>query len=655
MRRLCLLAALISATACDDARRPGGTSPTPVARDGGALDAAGSDGAADALPAPDVDPRADALPDTGADALPDTGTDALPDTGLDAGTPDADPSADATPALDAQPLPDAQTPPDAQAFPDAQPVDAGPPSNAAVALASARALPNGPANVLVDGAVVTFVRTQALGNDLPGFVIQADRTGPALWIAVDPATLAPPPAVGDRVSLVITAVGSNTTTIRLATTIAGYTRQASGVSLAPYVQEVSQTSDLVSALTDYEAELVRASGTVSSGFRPAGSLFVTARVETAAVIGEPNLELRLPTTVNEIVGLGFGCSFTVQNPLWRFEARAQLQAFSAGELTAVTCPPVRLVTAAASSPTRVLLAFDRPVAASSVLSNGSQFTFSNGLVATGARVVGGNVIVSTTTQQALAGYSVTVSGTVQDVRGGAVDPNFRTASFSGSPPTALVRVNEVNANIAGGCDLVELRVERGGSMDGWVLRNRDLVLATFTGLSVIANQYVVVHATGASATCNPLGVSGGEVVSPTDQPRATFPTNFDGAFDWYSTQGGIVNTDTVLALYDGNGNIVDAVLVSDDPTGTTANASEDAAQLVAAVGEWTTPQGTVPSGGFVDDTFCAAAVAGLDLTGTDATGNTLQRTSNADTNTALDWTSSGPATWGALNPGQSPF
>jgi hypothetical protein len=155
------------------------------------------------------------------------------------------------------------------------------------------------------------------------------------------------------------------------------------------------------------------------------------------------------------------------------------------------------------------------------------------------------------------------------------------------------------------------------------------------------------------AACNP-GSAGNET-SPAGYPASGFAANFDSAFDWYGGAGGIVATNTVLSLLDPQGNIADAVLLSADATGMTAAASEDAAAGVAAVGEWSTPGGAVPPGGFVDDNFCAYAVPGLGRTGVDRLGNTIQRTNNLDTNTQSGWAESLLPTWGANNSGQSNF
>jgi hypothetical protein len=57
--------------------------------------------------------------------------------------------------------------------------------------------------------------------------------------------------------------------------------------------------------------------------------------------------------------------------------------------------------------------------------------------------------------------------------------------------------------------------------------------------------------------------------------------------------------------------------------------------------------------------FSANAVLDLDATGPDATGDTIQRLDNTDTNTKADWNTATvtiqPQTWGALNAGQTPL
>ena len=83
----------------------------------------------------------------------------------------------------------------------------------------------------VDGAVVTYVKS-SIGSDPAGFFVQAEQTGPALFVAVDPTALTPVPVPGDQVSFVVTQVVS-VTSVKEATAITTFTRTAQNVALAP--------------------------------------------------------------------------------------------------------------------------------------------------------------------------------------------------------------------------------------------------------------------------------------------------------------------------------------------------------------------------------------------------------------------------------------
>lgn len=164
-----------------------------------------------------------------------------------------------------------------------------------------------------------------------------------------------------------------------------------------------------------------------------------------------------------------------------------------------------------------------------------------------------------------------------------------------SPGCAVVRINEVNGNIDSGCDLMELRVVAGGTMDGFRLRERDADSFTFTGLTVATNDLVVVHWNGNSATCNP-NASPNETISITQHPAATFAANYDTAYDWYTSDSGITSTDNVLTLYRSGGAIADAVFVANDTSGSAATGTETQAAAVAAAGEWEMVGGGIPPG-----------------------------------------------------------
>jgi hypothetical protein len=217
-------------------------------------------------------------------------------------------------------------------------------------------------------------------------------------------------------------------------------------------------------------------------------------------------------------------------------------------------------------------------------------------------------------------------------------------------------INELNANIAGGCDLIELRVTQDGSLGGFTLTERvgntslsspELNFAFPQGFNVTKNAIVVVHINSGSATCNPKGATQ-ELTSPTGQLAASFTGNYDTAFDFWSNDDGLVATDNVITLDDVAGNIVDAVLVES----ATSGAADTLAQgnKVAAAGQWS--PGPTANGMYAASDFATSAVPGLKGTGTAASGTSLQRNVDADSNTKGDWVTAAQ-TFGTINAGQA--
>jgi hypothetical protein len=217
-------------------------------------------------------------------------------------------------------------------------------------------------------------------------------------------------------------------------------------------------------------------------------------------------------------------------------------------------------------------------------------------------------------------------------------------------------INEVNANIGTSCDLIEIRVKEGGSVQGFRIMERTTTVMNFPTMNVQKNDYIIIHVNGGNATCNP-GTATSETMSKNERPQASNARNFDTAYDWYTTHSGLVSTDNVITLLDGTGKIVDAVFLSSrTETGTesTANATTTQANTVAAAGEWTVVSG-MPPASFTGADFHPHAALGLASTGTAFTGTSIQRNSNNDTNTKTDWAAPAANTWGANNPGQTDF
>jgi hypothetical protein len=299
----------------------------------------------------------------------------------------------------------------------------------------------------------------------------------------------------------------------------------------------------------------------------------------------------------------------------------------------------------------VLVTFDRPLDEGSVLANGSQFTIDMGLTVSAAVASGDTVTLTTSSQTPSTSYTVTVADTVTDAAGTGVDSSFNTATFSGFTTPATIVINEVNANLPVGCDLVEIRALTAGAIGGHQLWQRQQAVMTFPEMSLAAGEFVVIHL-GSLTNCNMTGAVN-ETSSPSSADQATHPQNYDTAYDLYADAGGLTATSNVLTLVNPVGAIVDAVLLhNDDPN--VAGTSEARAAEVVAASQWTNPDGMVPSGGYIDADFITGGVPGLAATDATPGGTSIQRTSDTDDDDRDDWTSAPvTSTWGAQNAGQS--
>ncbi len=562
----------------------------------------------------------------GGGTVEDAGSDAgMDDAGMDAGTEDAGT--------------------------DAGTLDAGTLLEQQVAQARTNALQALTATQDLTAATVTYLKP-AVGAEGAGFFVQASPTGPAVFVAVDPSTLTPAPQVGDTVSFTATTY-ANVSSFHEVTALTGWSRVSSGGSVTSFTQDLTAATTLSANVDALDSELISMRGVLDGGFATAGTGYQAAFFGSVANPVD-NVRFRAPTTLVDSLDLVRGCELTVgPTPLWRFTTQAQPSAWVAGDVTIHSCPAPTLVSAAAVDATHVLLTFSRNLATGSVLTDGSQFTFDNGLTASAAAVSGRTVTVTTSAQTGGTSYTATVANSVTDTLAAPLGmPN--TATFLGFEVRAVLRINELNANIAGGCDLIELRVVSGGSMNGFKLLERDLgTLVTFTNFTVATNDLIVVHLNGPFATCNP-GTGTQETTAKNQQAAATFTANYDTAWDWYSSDTGLTATDNVITLYDATNTIVDAVFVANAPTGTAAAGTETQAALVAAANQWQQVGGGIPSGGFIDDTFRANAALDLDATGTAASGESIRRIDDTDDNDMADW-AQGASSFGAINPGQTPF
>lgn len=400
-----------------------------------------------------------------------------------------------------------------------------------------------PATVNLGGLVVTYVRTTSPGTSDPkGFFVQASATGPALFISVDPATLQPTPTVGDQVSFGVTtlvALG----VMKAPSVLVNYSRQATGFDVSTLAQNVNDV-DLVTALADYQLEIVNVDGTLASAATTGGTGFLKYTLATTA--NPTSVGARFATAVADQLDLAQGCQVSLRNaPLWRFNAEPQPTAYAVTDVTAVTgCPAPKVLGAQATSTTTVTVMFDRQISATSLLADGSQFTFDAGAIAVTAAALVASPSRSVTLTLASAmdanAHTVVVAGTVQDLIGSAVDATANSAQFLGFgsclPQLTISQVYGAGGNAAGGGnpaavwknDYVELH-NRGAlavNLSGYSLQYGSTSNTTWSGVNALvgtipADGYFLVKLAG--------GANGVDLTVTPDQTVTSSPLNLSGS------------------------------------------------------------------------------------------------------------------------------
>jgi hypothetical protein len=490
----------------------------------------------------------------------------------------------------------------------------------------------------IQNAIVTYTKP-LIGGDVAGFFVQAQQVGPAVFIAVDPTTLTPAPVAGDEVSFHVVSVNVDGG-LREATAITGFARASEGNSLSALVQDLSSAANLVSNLDGFESELSSVSGTIVGTFGGSGTGFVAAELTTAGVTAATGLKLRLPSTLQTSLDLEEGCVVNVTNtPMWRFYAQAQPSAWASADIAVVSCPAPQVISAVATSPTSVTVTFDRNISAS-ILADGSQFGFTGGLTASAA-IATGDVATVTTATQSAGSYTVTVASTVKDELGTAVSSTANTATFSGYVPVAVVQINEVNPNLTGSTDLVELLVLTGGSLGGLTLQ-QDLsaptvALATLPAINFAAGDLVVVHMTPGTVT-----------TETTTKGDCTDPACYPGAWDVAGGTTGITFSNQVLVVLDPALAIQDAVaFVKSGSTTSTFPANLQAIQTAAA---WLPADCGGALCTYTSTPTAQAVSADWSTVANTAAGASIARAANGNTKQATDWAITTSSSFGASNP-----
>jgi hypothetical protein len=527
-----------------------------------------------------------------------------------------------------------------------------PAADTSAQIAAVRASPEGAISLPIDRALVTYVKTK-VGTDPAGFFLQAQKNGPALFVAVDPTTLSPSPLPGDRVSLVATQKAATTTTagqVRV-TGLSSFVVHGRGESVTPLLVDAS-TVDLVSLIPDYESEYLTVSGTLTSTFGNSGAEHQQANLSTVGNPNEPGtstfLKLRMPSTLLTALvsrhDVNQGCSLTVTAPLWRFGSTAQPSAWMEQDLQVLSCPAPRLLNAVATSATSLTLIFDRALRPASVLASGGQFTFDNGLKATAATVLDREVRLTTSTQVSGTVYTVTVAGTVQDVMGTSVNPTARSKGFIGFKKQAVLRINEVAPNLVSSSgapiqrDVVELYVVQSGFTDNMSLTTDNFIVASLPPVDVTAGDLIVVHLSPDAATNR--DAPGSETASKSEYPSASYASNYDTAWDFHgSSNGFIVYANTVLRVRDSAGNTQDAVAFV-QPGNTSVTGFPPLLQALQAEGLWQPLHcngAPCTYSSFPSALDVSANWGGL-FSSTSSRSTTVYRFDNLDSDSRSDWT-----------------
>jgi hypothetical protein len=512
-------------------------------------------------------------------------------------------------------------------------------------IADVRAAADGAVNNLpVHGVYVTYTKP-LLGQDVAGFFVQATQAGPAIFVAVDPASLATPPKAGDLIDFEATMVATQTG-LKEITGVANLVIVSSGNDISALVTDVSSATDLVTNLGMYESRAIRIAGSFADDFTTAGAPQVATAIATTGLT-DTNLKLRMPEAIRAQYGLGAGCSATADyGVMWRFNATAQPSVYDPASLTNMTCPAPTVVDALPTSSTEVVIHFTRPLDPATV--QPTDFTFDGGLTAQAVSVNGTDVTVtlatSTTGGQM---YTVTVA-TVNDTLGAAIGmPN--NAIFKGYVPVAKMLFNEINPNISSSRDLIELVVIAPGSTNGVTLLQKSgstaTTLATLPDVTVAAGDIIVIHLNPTSANGN---APTSETTAKNEYANTTYKANFDGAWDFLGGTTGLVNSNRVLELDAPGGTVVDAVPFA--LTGQTPMAFPADLQALQAAGLWLPADcGGMPCTYTSNPTAVVISVL-YDNVGSTPAGDSISRKPNMNTKQKSDWNAAGVPSWGAPNP-----
>ncbi|MEO7110569.1 MAG: hypothetical protein ABI183_09040 [Polyangiaceae bacterium] len=505
----------------------------------------------------------------------------------------------------------------------------------------------------IDHALVTYVR-RAVAPDPAGFFLQAEQTGPAVFVAIDSSSLSPAPVAGDDVSMTVTSV-TNVASLHEILAVSGFKINSHGNAIAPLLRHVSTSTDLVTKLDNYESEYIELDGFVAEKFGGSGGS-VSAEITTAAFASPTStLQLRLPPDVQTHFDIQAACQFSLTGNMWRFGKNAEPSGWENADLTTMECNAPKVFSAVGASPTTVNVVFDRNIGASSLLAAGSQFAITDTADAGAGPTVSGAVLQSdlrtvtltTSTQNALEPLTVTVASTLEDVLSKGVDATHNTANFVGFVTPATLQFNEMNPNLSGAThDLIELVVLTDGNLVGTTIVENlvasKVLLATLPNLQVVAGDIVVVHLQ-ADFPDGGVDLITNETTTKAD---CSLPNCFPNAWDVSDTahgQSGMTNSTRVLAIKLPNGQIEDGISWHNNNAAATNFFNETNALIDA--GMWESCGGT-----YCTDSDAAVGIS-FNFQGVDnkPAGKDVQRIGATNTHSRADWELNDAGSFGIVN------
>ena len=219
------------------------------------------------------------------------------------------------------------------------------------------------------------------------------------------------------------------------------------------------------------------------------------------------------------------------------------------------------------------------------------------------------------------------------------DAGVDASKLDAGAGVAILAINEVNPNITGSLDLIELRVLSGGATLGITVEQditTKVVLATLPAITVATGDFIVVHDNPAAGVTN----------ETTTKATCANAACYAGAWDVRGGVTALTYSGRVVVVRAPNAAIMDGVAfykkgaVSPATFFTQVTALQTASMwLPTDCGGVACSTNVLAEGISADWAACAVTAAGA----------SVARKANADTDKAADWLV-GPSSFGATNP-----